>query len=149
MATPLPKASPDPQFDEKASTTRHPTGEIQAVVTEAKKAKKRRPLIVTLVGLLGTASTGLGGYGLHKSGTVDDSNRDRMVKVEQRLVDHIEAEKDKHDDLKVRTDRLERGQRRMERKIDRTSATNELVLDALKVSKAKRPPEVEADADEQ
>lgn len=116
---------------------------LAAMITESKKAKKRRPVVATLAGVIGAASTALGGYGLHRSSEVDDVSRDRMVRVEERLANHMASEGEKHEDLTARTDRLEHSQRRMERKVDRQSATNDLVLDALNVPKKIRPAKVE------
>lgn len=140
---PKPAASPEPEYDAKTDKTRHQTDEIQAVVSEHKKTKKRRPLVNGLLGLVLTGATGSGGYGLYKSTNVEDQTRDRSVRTEERLTNHIDTEAEARKDLKRRTGRLERGQRTIERKIDKQSMQNELILDAMKVPKSKRPAAIE------
>jgi uncharacterized protein HemX len=133
---PLPKAGPKPPRPADGDTN------PGVASTEYVKRKLRNANLLTrLVGaaVAAAVTAGLGFFfsARHEevktqAAQVDATSLERMVKVEQRLADHIDAENQRHAEL---LDRLNHGER-MQATID---AKLDLELDQHHVPKGRRP----------
>jgi hypothetical protein len=94
-----------------------------------------------LIAAMGTLATAMGGYAAKRASDADEAGVERMVRVEQRLADHIDRENERHAETSVKLEQLDKGQRRTERSSTVIKAMIDLELDQHHVPRDRRPVE--------